>query len=216
MDIPRTNRGDAAGASRIDCSRAGEEYLLVESGKTLEAAANEAAKGLDVRLSWAAARIYRDSEGVTVRRDDGVMLRGRACVVALPLGVLKAGDVALAPALPPRIAKAVAELPVANAVKVAAALTKAIWPDGWWNAVCGDALFPEVWRSSEQGGVHVVVGFATGSRADAVAALGAREHQSRTCPTLRPSRRRRRHANAAKTIERGLRLSELGSSSRRT
>ena len=146
----------------------GEDYFVLRNG-TLADAAAELARGLDVRLGWPVARVYRDAAGASVRSRRDEMLRARCCVVAAPLGVLKQGAPAFSPALPPAHAEAIRRLPVANALKVAVALDRPVWPCGWWNAVCGDALFPEVWRSGER----VVVGFATGARADAVAALGA-------------------------------------------
>ena len=145
----------------------GEAYFVLRNG-TLADAAAELARGLDVRLGWPVARVYRDAAGASVRSRRDEMLRARCCVVAAPLGVLKQGAPAFSPALPPAHAEAIRRLPVANALKVAVALDRPVWPRGWWNAVCGDALFPEVWRSGER----VVVGFATGARADAVAALG--------------------------------------------
>ena len=146
----------------------GEDYFVLRNG-TLADAAAELARGLDVRLGWPVARVYRDAAGASVRSRRDEMLRARCCVVAAPLGVLKQGAPAFSPALPPAHAEAIRRLPVANALKVAVALDRPVWPRGWWNAVCGDALFPEVWRSGER----VVVGFATGARAAAVAALGA-------------------------------------------
>jgi len=126
----------------------GEDYFILQNG-TLADAAAELAQGIDVRLDWPVARIYRDAAGVVARsRHDG-MLRARCCVVAAPLGVLKRQDVAFSPPLPPAHVEAIRDLPVANALKVAVALERPIWPRGWWNCVCGDALFPEVWRSGE-------------------------------------------------------------------
>ena len=45
----------------------GEEYLLVETGKTLAPALDALATGVDVRLDWPAKTVYRDGNGVTVR-----------------------------------------------------------------------------------------------------------------------------------------------------
>ena len=161
----------------------GEAYLLLETGATLSRAVGELATGVDARLGWAVASVYRDDRGVTARRTDGVMLRARRCVVAAPVAALRprGGDpgVAFVPPLPPDLARAIDALPVANAVKAVVVLDRAVWADeNWWNCVCGDALYPEFWRSGGPRGprgLYVLVGFATGDRADAVAALGEAE-----------------------------------------
>ena len=80
----------------------GEEYLLVETGKTLAPAVEVLARGVDVRLDWPVRTLYRDANGVTARGAASTMVRARACVVAAPLGCLKAGDIAFSPPeLPP-------------------------------------------------------------------------------------------------------------------
>ena len=157
----------------------GEQYPLCETGKTLRAGVEALASGVDVRLDWPVATVYRDARGVSVRRRDGMMLRARLCVCAAPLGCLKAG-LAFSPPLPERQRRAIDALPIANAVKAVVVLRGAIWKDpDWWNAVCGDALFPEVWRSGgprgERKDLFAVVGFVTGDRADAIAKLGRDE-----------------------------------------
>ena len=69
----------------------GEDYFVLRNG-TLADAAAELARGLDVRLGWPVARVYRDAAGASVRSRRDEMLRARCCVVAAPLGVLKLRD----------------------------------------------------------------------------------------------------------------------------
>ena len=68
------------------------------------------AKGLDVRLGTAVARI--DTSGPTVQVTDraGQVWSAAHVVVTLPLGVLKAGKVAFEPALPPQTQAAIGRL----------------------------------------------------------------------------------------------------------
>ena len=43
----------------------GEAYLLLETGATLSRAVDELATGVDAKLGWAVASVYRDDRGVT-------------------------------------------------------------------------------------------------------------------------------------------------------
>ncbi len=65
------------------------------------------ARGLDIRRSTPVRRIARSADGVEVTTSAGRVLRADACVVTVPLGVLKAGDVQFDPPLPDRMQQAV-------------------------------------------------------------------------------------------------------------
>ena len=68
------------------------------------------AAGLDVRLGCPAMSVACDDNGVRVTCSTGEVVEGQAAVVAVPLGCLKAGDIAFQPALPPWKQDAVAKL----------------------------------------------------------------------------------------------------------
>ncbi|MEM9491107.1 MAG: FAD-dependent oxidoreductase, partial [Myxococcota bacterium] len=80
--------------------------------------AKAVAEGLDIELGWTAQAVTRDDDGVTVRvaataaeRESSTReLRGRAAVVTVPLGVLKAGAITFAPELPAAKRAAIARL----------------------------------------------------------------------------------------------------------
>jgi len=67
------------------------------------------AAGLDIRLRQEVRGIDYGAGGVAVRTAQGVF-RAERCVVTLPLGVLKAGRVRFAPALPPGVRRSIAAL----------------------------------------------------------------------------------------------------------
>jgi monoamine oxidase len=99
MSIARMALGDEPERiSALDYARlwSGEDYVLPQGYGALVA---RAAQGLDVRLSTPAREIDWSGAGVRVVTDRGG-LRARACIVTLPVGVLKSGAVRFTPALP--------------------------------------------------------------------------------------------------------------------
>jgi len=77
-------------------------------------------EGLDVRLNTLVTRVHWDKSGghVSVETDQGT-LTARSCIVTVSTGVLRAGNIAFDPALPPRIQDALQALPMGLATKVA-------------------------------------------------------------------------------------------------
>ncbi len=85
------------------------------------------ARGARVELGHQVSRIEHGPAGVTVHSNFGET-RGDACVVTLPLGVLKAGSVAFEPALPEHKLEAIQSLGMGALDKVALKFERVFWP----------------------------------------------------------------------------------------
>ncbi|KAJ8602930.1 hypothetical protein CTAYLR_001502 [Chrysophaeum taylorii] len=140
----------------------GEQYAVIR-GRTLTTFSERLASGLgDVRLGRAVVAV---DPGPVVTTSDGNVLRPDAVVLAVPVGARLAMRLPVpSPDVPT----------VATAVKVFVVLERPVWPPDFWNAVCADSLFPELWVSPAPNDFPVVVGFVTGSRADRLARRHAR------------------------------------------
>lgn len=84
----------------------------------------EVARGVDVRLGVQVARVDTSDDEAEVHDVRGGVWRADVVIVTLPLGVLKAGDVRFAPALPTRVQRAIDRLGMGVLDKVAV-----VWPD---------------------------------------------------------------------------------------
>lgn len=104
----------------------GEDVLFPDG---FDALARHLAKGLDVRTGVAVERIAWSEEGVEVRAG-GRQPRADHVIVTLPLGVLKAGSVEFAPALPKAKRAAIAALGVGVLNKCALRFPRVFWPAG--------------------------------------------------------------------------------------
>jgi monoamine oxidase len=87
-------------------------------------------------LSARVSRVEYGARGVRALAADGRAWHGAIAVVALPLGVLKHGDVGFAPALPAWKRGALAEYRVGALDKVALR-----WASAWWPADAADAFW---------------------------------------------------------------------------
>jgi monoamine oxidase len=85
------------------------------------------ARGLDVRLGHRVTRVAYDGRGVVVTTDRGE-LRAQRVLVTLPIGVLRAGDVEFAPALPADKRASIERLGIGLLNKVALQFERAFWP----------------------------------------------------------------------------------------
>lgn len=149
------------------------------------------AHDLDVRLSHAVRRVRWSGRGVVLSAhgpDGAVEVGADHCVVALPLGVLKAGDVVFDPELPAGHREAIEVLDRTDALKLVYEFDRRVFPEtedvlGWdedsgfvfW---CLSRQTPEVvvaWAAGENArrllGMEVTERFATGLAA-LVEALG--------------------------------------------
>lgn len=94
---------------------AGED-LLVPSGYGNLVARHGA--GLDIRLNQPVSEIRWDGPGVSVTTPSGT-LRAQACIVTVPVGVLKAGAIRFTPALPARTRDALDGIGMGALTKIA-------------------------------------------------------------------------------------------------
>ncbi|KAM3298734.1 hypothetical protein ACQJBY_040288 [Aegilops geniculata] len=87
------------------------------------------AQGLDIRLNQRVKKIARQNKGVTVTIEDGTQYSADACIITVPLGVLKANIIKFEPELPSWKSSAIADLGVGIENKVAMHFDKAFWPN---------------------------------------------------------------------------------------
>lgn len=149
----------------------GDSYLLLRD-TTLASAVHRIAANLDIRYGVQAVSVDVDDcdndasddhyPVVLVSADQSTTWRAKAAVLALPVGALQ--NLQLPSTRPPPPA-------VAGALKCFAVLDRPCWPSGFWNAVCADCLFPEVWIATTPAKKPVLVGFVAGTRADRLAHL---------------------------------------------
>ncbi|MFI9784202.1 flavin monoamine oxidase family protein [Kitasatospora sp. NPDC051984] len=87
------------------------------------------AEGLDIRLGTTVTAVTRSATGVRVDTEDGPFEAAQV-IVTVPLGVLKAGTIAFAPALPAAVAGPIARLGMGAFNKVFLRFPERFWPDG--------------------------------------------------------------------------------------
>lgn len=159
-------------------------HAVVAQGASALAAA--AADGLPVRLSTHVDRVScSGGRGVVLTLSSGEQLTAAACVVTVPLLVLRRGGPALSPPLAPPAAAALAGAAAARYEKVVLRFERPWWPldTCWIGAVNGDEeegesgsgalyfpLFLSYWPLKR---APIIVAFATGAKAEALAALGS-------------------------------------------
>ena len=85
------------------------------------------ARGLDVRLGHAARRITRSARDLRVDTDRG-SFTADACIVTVPLALLRAGRVTFDPPLPARHRDVIERLGVALLDKIALRFPRVFWP----------------------------------------------------------------------------------------
>ena len=143
--------------------RHGEAYLLLQDGKRLENVLEFLAKGLDIRLN---ERVTDLSKKGLVKCGERRSFRCKSVIVTI------APAARLQMAFPSCAAADAPPLAVANGLKAFVVVDEQFWPSDFWNALCADSFFPEIWLSSSSNqGVFVLVGFAMGHRADRIARL---------------------------------------------
>lgn len=82
--------------------------------------------GIDVKLSTVVTQIEYTTQGVIVTTDKG-KFTGKQCLVTLPLGVLKKGDVKFTPELPDSKKSLISKLLVGSVNKVVLVFDSAFW-----------------------------------------------------------------------------------------
>ncbi|KAL5213755.1 hypothetical protein ABZP36_002907 [Zizania latifolia] len=87
------------------------------------------AQGLDIRLNQRVTKIAHQFNGMTVTTEDGTSYSADACIITVPLGVLKANIIKFEPALPSWKSSAIADLGVGIENKIAMHFDTAFWPN---------------------------------------------------------------------------------------
>lgn len=169
----------------------GEDYLVAD-GHCLSDAMAHLARGTQLLTGFEAVAIDWDvraddgSPRVRVCDASGRVVEARRLLVTLPLACLQRGAVAFSPALPAAKTEAISRVRVGNALKVAVALSAPVWPATFWDAVCSDCAFPEIWltppaaasdgeEARPAGKPYVLVAFVSGERSERLAELGDAE-----------------------------------------
>jgi monoamine oxidase len=98
------------------------------------------ARGIKVRRGAVVKSVRSGAGRVTVVLADGTRLSADGCVVTLPLGVLKAGDVTFDPPLPRPTRRAIDRLGVGLLDKVVLRYAERTWPSGATLGVVGPPL----------------------------------------------------------------------------
>ena len=154
--------------------RDGEEFggpwVMLEGG--YHAVFAPIADGLDIRLGERVTAIAADASGVTVTTGTGTQRADRV-VVTVPLGVLKAGDIAFDPPLPDVTQAAIGRLGMGDFLKAVMRFPMPVWPGGQdWLGRLGETVFGEFVDLRAATGEQIAVGFAAGSEARRLEALG--------------------------------------------
>lgn len=142
------------------------------------------AQGLDIRTDAPVAALRAVPGGVEVRLADGGTLTGRAAVVTLPLGVLKAGSVAFDPPLAPDRRIAILKLGMGLLNKLVLRFDRPFWDAEDWLGLPGapDQTWFNLHRATGQ---PVLVGFRGGRGAEADEALSDTARAARAMAALR-------------------------------
>lgn len=127
------------------------------------------AAGLDVRLGSPVERVAWGEGGVAVELAGGEALAARRAIVTVPLGVLKGGRPAFAPALPAEKLAAIAAIPMGSVTKLAMWFDRQLWPD--LTVLSTDGRIA-TWWPVESAATPTLMGYQGGPQALTVAALG--------------------------------------------
>ncbi|XP_010525644.1 PREDICTED: probable polyamine oxidase 2 [Tarenaya hassleriana] len=90
---------------------------------------NTLARGLDIRLGHRVVKVVRGHHGVKVTTEKGDTFVADAAVIAVPLGVLKAGIIKFEPRLPDWKQEAINDLGVGIENKIVLHFDKVFWPN---------------------------------------------------------------------------------------
>ena len=170
------------------CWNHGEKYLVLRDA-CIHDAMTTLAKGIDVRTDWPVDTIRVSPQASTpaatrvlLTNASGRSVAAGAAIVTVPLAALQAGEVRFEPPLPSPHASAIGALRMGSALKVVVRLRERFWPLDFYDAVCSDCFFPEVWLSQAAKLMdpacpppYAIVGFVAGARAERVAKLPERE-----------------------------------------
>jgi monoamine oxidase len=126
------------------------------------------AKGLDIRTSAVVTALAPDGEGVRVTLADGLDLFADRVIVTVPLGVLKAGSIALGEPLSDERTEAIATLGMGLLNKCCLKFDRVAWPaDADWIEWAGprDGVWAEWLSLARATGAPALVGFHAADQA---------------------------------------------------
>ena len=192
---------------------------LISTGRSLADAPRRMAAGLQeqVHCGWPVRRVEYGAGGggggaggCVVHGPGGESVRCGAVVITVPVSVLRDGDIAFEPPLPPAKALAARRIQMGTASKVVLVFSEAFWPEDFFDVCCMNEFIAEFWvvqcpppgpgEEAEAGAV--LVGFQAGDGARAMERLPDAEVARRACaqldrifgPGAPASTRLRRHA----------------------
>jgi len=126
---------------------------------------NILAEGLDIRLSSPVASISYDPTGATVTTTGGTSFSADYVVVSVPLGVLKAGDIAFTPPLPEPTASAVGLMEMGLLDKYVLIFQTVFWDDVTFINFASNTngYWPQILNLDKAFGTPGLMVFAAGS-----------------------------------------------------
>jgi len=143
-----------------------DDHVLVGGYRSLLTPLQE---GLDVRLATPVTRVAYDAGEVRVETAGGEVFTADRAIVTVPLGVLQAGSITFAPALPAAKVAAIGRLEMGSLEKVILRWPSAFWPEGadaaWLHAGATRGEFPLIVDLSGSAGAPTLVLVHGGSRA---------------------------------------------------
>jgi monoamine oxidase len=158
-----------------DASGGQEERFRVRGGNDQVPQALADRLGSRVHLGARVTAIASDDDGVTVAAGDATF-RADACVLAAPLPALRA--IAFSPALPPRLASAVARLQYGTGTKVALQYADRPWrAQGFNGETLTDLPISSTWEATDaqRGPAGILLVYTVGAPGAALAALSDEE-----------------------------------------
>jgi monoamine oxidase len=159
--------GDVGGPSAPAAVRRGEPSTDFRLGDGYDALPQALADGIDVRLRTPVDQVTARPGAVEVRSVAGAIWRAPAAVVALPLGVLQAGEIAFEPSLADLKGAALAGLRMGAVIKLVYRLAEPPFdPAAGVEAVYARGVPPMWWASSPPDDPSPVwTGFVSGAAA---------------------------------------------------
>mmetsp|Transcript_16926 Transcript_16926/g.36620 ORF Transcript_16926/g.36620 Transcript_16926/m.36620 type:complete len:442 (+) Transcript_16926:98-1423(+) len=156
----------------------GDTYL--QNDRSMGKLVEYLVKELTVRTSCPVERVQYGQEGVVLHCSEGRTVRCRRAILTVPLRLMQDAVITFSPPLPPAKQDAIRRIKMGNVVKIILTFKEAFWPPEMYDVVCTDAFVPEFWMlkypatNPGQGHPHCIVGFLSGTYADAASAMPPR------------------------------------------
>ncbi|KAL3151309.1 hypothetical protein ABBQ38_013146 [Trebouxia sp. C0009 RCD-2024] len=150
------------------------------------------AAALNIQMGVVVSQISYNNQGVKVTSASGQEYEGAAVIVTVPLGCLKAGDIAFQPPLPPWKTEAIEKLGFGNLNKVVLEFPEAFWTsqfDYFGAAVAGGPHLRGrcfmFWNCHRVCGTPILTSIISGGSANAMEACSDEEVQEAAMQVLR-------------------------------